>query len=57
MIIFISVSTGGNNKSMKKNDEFKYFIEQFADIQIGRYKIPDFENLPLKQKMMLYYLY
>lgn len=30
--------------------------EQFADIQILRYDVPGFEELPLKQKELIYYL-
>ena len=42
---------------IKETQEFKYFIEQFADIKIGRFQIPGFDELTLKQKEMLYYLY
>ena len=38
-------------------DTFQYQTEQFADIKILRYKIPGFEELSLKQKTLLYYLY
>ncbi len=44
-----------NNSNKTKN--FKYKTEQFADIKILRYKVPGFENLLLKQKKLLYYLY
>lgn len=36
--------------------EFKFFIEQFADLKILRYQIPGFENLSLAQKELLFYL-
>ncbi len=42
---------------MTKQPDFKYFVEQFADLKIGRYQIPGFEELSAKQKEMLYYLY
>ncbi len=38
-------------------DNFKYRIEQFADIEILRYKIPGFNELTLKEKELVYYLY
>ncbi|MCF8366704.1 MAG: dipeptidyl peptidase 3 [Bacteroidales bacterium] len=38
-------------------EEFKIQTEQFADIKILRYRVPGFENLPLKKKVLLYYLY
>ena len=37
-------------------DNFKYTVEQFADLQILRYRVPGFENLTLKQKELVYYL-
>ena len=33
-----------------------YTVEQFADLQILRYKVSGFENLPLDQKELVYYL-
>jgi len=37
-------------------DDFKYFVEQFEDIRILKYKLPAFESLSLKQKEYIYYL-
>ena len=37
-------------------NEFNYFVEQFADIKILRYKIDGFEQLTLAQKKYVYYL-
>lgn len=37
----------------EKND---YTVEQFADIQILRYRVPGFDDLSLKQKELVYYL-
>ena len=39
----------------RQKKEFKYLSEQFADLRILRYQIPDFDQLDLKQKEMLYY--
>ena len=36
--------------------EFKVLADQFADLQVLRYRIPGFENLSLQQKELLYYL-
>ena len=41
---------------MNKND-FKYQTEQFADLGILRYKVPGFNELSLKEKEFVYYLY
>ncbi|MFC6999517.1 dipeptidyl-peptidase 3 family protein [Rufibacter roseus] len=38
-------------------ENFKYVTEQFADLRILRYRVPGFEELPAKQKELLYYLY
>mgnify|MGYP006873139319 CR=1 FL=1 len=37
-------------------DDFKYTDEKFADIQMLRYKVRDFEKLTLQQKTLIYYL-
>ncbi len=50
--VFASPQSGTENK----NDDFKYFTEQFADSKILRYQVPGFENLSLQQKKLVYYL-
>lgn len=37
-------------------DNFNYSVEQFADLQILRYKVQGFESLTLNQKKLIYYL-
>ena len=39
-----------------KIEDFNYSVDKFADIEILRYRIPDFEKLSLKQKELIYYL-
>ncbi|MDX5320294.1 MAG: dihydrofolate reductase, partial [Bacteroidota bacterium] len=41
----------------EEKDKFEYVSEQFADLQVLRYKIPGFEDLSLQQKELVYYLY
>ena len=50
--------TGCNevDKSMNKMKEFNYTVEQFADLQLLRYKVHGFESLSLRQKELVYYL-
>lgn len=36
--------------------DFKYFVEQFDDIRILKYRLPGFEDLSLQQKMYVFYL-
>lgn len=39
-----------------KNDSFQYVVDQFADLQILRYKVAGFDELSLEQKILVYYL-
>ena len=43
-------------KNNEKETEFKYVIDEFADIKVMRYQIPGWEDLTLKQQEYLYYL-
>ncbi len=49
-------SCGGAKTTTAEADKFDYTVEQFADLQILRYKVPGFEELTLKQKELIYYL-
>ena len=40
----------------QENNEFNYIVDRFADIEVLRYKVPEFENLSLQQKKLIYYL-
>lgn len=42
--------------AQESNDNFKYEVDEFADLQILRYQIPDFNTLKLQEKQMIYYL-
>lgn len=35
---------------------FDYTVDRFADIEVLRYQVPGFESLPLRQKILIYYL-
>ena len=37
-------------------DDFIYFVDQFEDIRVLKYKLPAFESLSLQQKKLIYYL-
>ena len=37
-------------------DDFYYFVDQFEDIRVLRYRLPGFESLAPKQKELIYYL-
>ena len=38
------------------DDDFNYHADRFADIEVLRYKVPDFDSLSLDQKKLVYYL-
>ena len=46
----------GCSQENEKEDVFDYTVEQFADLQLLRYKVHGFEELPLEQKKLVYYL-
>ena len=41
---------------MEMKETFDYTVEQFADLQLLRYRVPGFESLSLRQKELVYYL-
>lgn len=43
-------------KTEAATDDFKVVADEFADIQVLRYRIPGFDSLTLQQKELLYYL-
>lgn len=45
-----------SQKSTLQTDDFKYFVDQFEDIRVLRYRLPGFESLSLNQKEYIYYL-
>ena len=47
---------GSVNNASPEAEKFDYNVEQFADLQILRYRVPGFESLSLQQKELVYYL-
>ena len=45
-----------NQEKKQVEANFNYTVEQFADLQLLRFKVHGFEELPLKQKELVYYL-
>lgn len=59
LTMFISLSAlgaGGALSATAQTDDFKYTNEQFADIQMLRYKVEGFEQLSLRKKTLIYHL-
>jgi dipeptidyl-peptidase-3 len=45
------------SKDSKTNGKsFNVMVDRFADLQVLRYNVPGFEELPLKQKLFIYHL-
>lgn len=51
MALISAVSAGA-----VEDPDFNYHVDRFADIEVLRYEVPEFKDLPLNQKLMLYYL-
>jgi dipeptidyl-peptidase-3 len=64
IVVTVILLSCGNEKSGNNSDNlvskesasFDYNVEQFADIKILRYQIPDWEQLTIKEKQLVYYL-
>lgn len=55
--VLLGSCDGNEKKAQAQNGEdFAYEVDAFADLQILRYKVPEFESLTLEQKEMIYYL-
>ncbi|HAH57637.1 MAG TPA: dihydrofolate reductase, partial [Bacteroidales bacterium] len=56
LTLMFTSCTSNQEKQTASDDDFKFLVEQFADLRIMRYQVPDFESLSLKQKELIYYL-
>ena len=52
--MFASMMAFQANAVVDKN--FDYHVDNFADIEVLRYEVPEFDRLSLNQKKMIYYL-
>ncbi len=48
---------GNKTKDSKAKDDFRVTAESFADVRVLRYRVPGFDKLSAKQKLLLYYLH
>lgn len=46
----------GSSDKEAQNGEFKYLVDEFADLKVMRYQIPGWDELTLQQKEYIYYL-
>lgn len=56
MISLLISSCKEAEKKPSGKEDFKFITEQFADLKILRYQVPEFDSLSLNQKKLLYYL-
>ena len=54
--LFLGASMMAMNLHAAENKNFDYNVDRFADIEVLRYEVPDWNSLSLQQKTMLYYL-
>lgn len=55
-IALLSFSCTNKVEKAEKQDDFQYLLEQFADLRIMRYQIPEWDKLSMDQKKLVYYL-
>ena len=46
----------GSSEKKAQNEDFKYLVDEFADLKVMRYQIPGWDELTLQQKEYVYYL-
>ncbi|NQV51659.1 MAG: dihydrofolate reductase [Flavobacteriales bacterium] len=51
------VENANDTIAVEEDEGFEYLAEQFADLKIVKYRIPGWDNLSMKQKEYVYYLY
>ena len=56
MILSLNACKNTKQPAIVVTDDFGYFVEQFDDIRVLKYKLPGFRELSLQQKEYVYYL-
>ena len=52
----LAITSCASKATEQQTDDFDYTVDRFADIEVLRYKVPDFENLTPQQRILIYYL-
>jgi dipeptidyl-peptidase-3 len=55
-LMFAACSGKKQTATTAQEGEFNYNVEQFADLGILRYRVTDWDDLPLQQKSLVYCL-
>ncbi len=56
MATILMTSCGTGSEKQECEQSFNYHVDRFADVEVLRYQVPDFESLSLQQKKLIYYL-
>ena len=57
IVLLVACSSKQKDSQTENQDtNFKYLVDEFADLRIMRFQIPDWDKLTLQQKEYLYYL-
>ena len=56
IILSVSLAACMATGSYAAENNFNYKVDRFADIEVLRYRVNDFEQLSLQQKQLVYYL-
>ena len=52
----LAITSCASKATDEKAGDFDYTVDRFADIEVLRYQVPDFENLTPQQRILIYYL-
>lgn len=55
LIMMTSIFASCTQEQQTESD-FQWVIDRFDDVKVIRYQVPEFDALPLEQKLMVYYL-
>jgi len=56
LAVLLWACNSGSQKPKGTTENFKYLVDEFADLKIIRYQIPEWDQLTLQQKEYIYYL-
>ena len=56
MLLIACAPKSTEQKQEVKTDNFKFLVDEFADIKIMRYQVPNWDDLTLQQQEYIYYL-
>ena len=53
----LAITSCASKATTEGNDgDFDYTVDRFADVEVLRYKVPDFDKLTPQQRILVYYL-